>query len=78
MSKMLCHAEYIPYLELLGWDFRVAAPNRPNKVVPAHLLCVMMEIDTLCETFCLGKHKMVDVVQNAGHIWYCVCFRRSL
>ena len=40
-------------------------------------LHVMMEIDTLCETFCL-QHKRVDTVKNTGHVWYCVCFRRSL
>jgi len=41
-------------------------------------LHVMMEIDTLCETFYLQKHKRVDIVESTGDVWYCVCFRCSL
>jgi len=39
-EKMLCHAEYMPYLELLDWDFRVAAANRPGKTGIPLLVCM--------------------------------------
>lgn len=41
-------------------------------------LHVMMQTDALCVTICLEKHKRLNIVKNTGHVWYCVCFRRSL
>jgi hypothetical protein len=31
-EKMLCHVKYMPYLELLDWDFGVSAANRCKKL----------------------------------------------